>query len=166
MNDLVAGLCDELCGQVILRALATAMIYPIDWLVVRRRSFIVRHGRQIQQTLNLPNCVCVFTAEEPGMPDGDLRKASLVLSISFFFAGLGLFVTAPLKETLWDSWVLTLGVFNPICVTGGVWLVLLASKRERLSRVQRMTLAETEKLRGECDYGSSLEEDVAQIWTV
>ncbi|KAI2618604.1 hypothetical protein GGS26DRAFT_595896 [Hypomontagnella submonticulosa] len=140
----------EICGQILFRGIATAVIYTIDKQIVQRRDVLVRYGRQVQKTLDLPDCICVFTAEDPGMADDDIRLAGMFLSFSLFFACLVTFGRVSSRGTIWDPYVLGFGVVNPVCTFILVWLMLILAKRRRL--------------RGDMRY-RTLEEDMNSVWT-
>ncbi|KAH6887565.1 hypothetical protein B0T10DRAFT_73083, partial [Thelonectria olida] len=125
---------EQCCGQLVFRCLLTSFVLFVDSQIVERRDTIIHVGRLAQTNLHVPECLCVFTNEDPGMTDDNIRITGEVLMVSYFFAAMGLFLVAPKKGTLWDVYALGLGIVNPACVGFVMWLYLLLSKRERLSR--------------------------------
>ncbi|KAI0382220.1 hypothetical protein F5Y04DRAFT_280005 [Hypomontagnella monticulosa] len=83
---MVAECLCEICGQVTMRGIATIITYTVDRHIVQRRDIVVRYGRQAQKSLNLPDSICIFTAEDPGILDGDLRTACSLWGFSLVFA--------------------------------------------------------------------------------
>jgi hypothetical protein len=126
---------EQCCGQCMFRCLLIGFVLFVDSQIVERRDTIIHVGRLVQTNLHVPECLCVFTEEDPGMSDDDIRITGEIMMVSYFFAAMGLFLVAPKKGTLWDAHVLGLGIINPLCVGFVMWLYLLVSKRERSGRM-------------------------------
>ncbi|KAI0103113.1 hypothetical protein F4776DRAFT_668904 [Hypoxylon sp. NC0597] len=157
MEECLGGLCAEICGRFVLNGLATAVLFIVEKQIVQRRELVIRRGRQAQRILHVPECLTVFTEEEPGMLDSDIRLAGTCLSISYFFASLAIFCVATLGASIWGPSFWIFGIANPLCVSTVIWLMLIESKRRRL----RYTKVEADQ---EILIDRSFEEDVRSMW--
>ncbi|KAL7624671.1 hypothetical protein AAE478_006241 [Parahypoxylon ruwenzoriense] len=157
MEECLRGICGEICGKFVLNGLATAVLFIIEKQIVQRRELVIRLGRQAQRILHMPECLCVFTEEEPGMLDSDIRMAGTCLSISYLFASLAVLGATTLRASFRDPWVWTFGIAIPLCVSMLVWLMLIESKRRRLCYT---TLEADQEI-----IDSSFEEDVHSFWS-
>lgn len=151
MEDTMAECCEWILGRILL----SAYIYLIEKQIVSRRAFITKHGRLLQDYLQIPVCLWVFSKEDPGMADDELRVSAVLLGISFLMAGLALGAVMPMKGTFWDPWVIGLGIVNPIGVVVLCWFGLVLAKRQRLSWVRRHGYNPPEE---------SLEQSIQGVW--
>lgn len=127
----------ECCGFVLSRLFLTAYIFLIETQIVERRESIIKNGRALQDSLHIPECICVFTKEDPGMADENLRWGGIALAFSFLFAVLGLGCRLPSVGTFWDSGVIFLGLVIPTCINSLTFLILILAKRRRSSFLRR-----------------------------
>ena len=119
-------------AHVIFRCFLTAVVHITEKHVVERRESIIRYGRQLQDNLRLPDCIRVFAATDPGMPDGDIRIAAYVLGLCGFLAVVaGLY---GLTSTIRDPLVLFPGIIGPGCAILLLWLGLALAKRRRVAQ--------------------------------
>ncbi|KAH7274183.1 hypothetical protein B0J15DRAFT_122591 [Fusarium solani] len=97
---------------------------------------VIYYGQRTQRAFCLPECICVFSDEAPGMPEYDFWMAQRALTVSFIACGWTLLVTMPEQHlTYWDPWVIGLGFVNPVVVVAIVWHRLVQSKRRRLAQI-------------------------------
>jgi hypothetical protein len=123
----------QFMAHIIFRCFLLAVVRAIDKYIVPRRDSIIRRGRQLQDLLRLPECICIFAKTDPGMPDRDIRFSAEVLSL----CGLLSFLTGLLVldgVAIGDSLVLVMGVAVPGSMVCLLWLGLALSKRHRLRR--------------------------------
>ncbi|KAI1760648.1 hypothetical protein GGR53DRAFT_74354 [Hypoxylon sp. FL1150] len=92
------------------------------------------------------------------MPDADIRMAGTCLGISYLLAVPTVFYATTLSVSLWGLWIWTFGIASPLCVSIGIWAVLVKSKWER-ERTRYKRLEE-----GRMVPERSLEEDVRGVW--
>lgn len=123
-----------LVASVTWRSIVTIIIWIIEKQVVSRKHRVIAVGRHLQHLLHVPECLSVFTFEDPGMADDDIRLSALVICSSVFGVFLAFFVIMPIQETIWSGWILGFGIANPCCVCILVWVQLIVARRRRLSR--------------------------------
>lgn len=126
-------------------------MYAIEKTVVERRDFITRIGRRIQDDLDIPKCLHIFTKEDPGIPADVLRIVALMLSVVYFVAFLVAVSRPPSVYTIWDPWFLGMGVVTPTCMTVLLWFFLALVRRRR-----SIELREGRPERKEEDFGTTL----------
>lgn len=114
-------------GAVIFDSIA----FIIEHYIVERRELVIRHGRQLQRYLRLPDCLCIFAETDPGMLDDDIRLASMLLAIASFSSILGLL--AGIAEGTISHAVLIAGIVLPTCLIILLWLLLCLSRRRLVS---------------------------------
>ena len=122
------GCLAELVIGFISRGLLTGFVFLIDRQIVQRRDLVVRLGRRAQDIFHLPEWMCVFTAEDPGMSYNNIRMSASLLGFSYLWVPFAFFLLMPMKGTIWDPWVLGLGVVNPACFSFFTWLTLIFLK--------------------------------------
>lgn len=93
-----------------------------------RRDLHVRRGRRLQRALRLPECMCVFAEEDPGVMDTDLEIAFLCWFSGAWFILFEL-IAMFARRAIWDPMVLGCGLFAPVFCFGTAWLVLRCGKR-------------------------------------
>lgn len=123
-----------LVANIVYRGALTFLACFIENHIVQRRHIIIKIGRQLQYGLNIPECLHIITAEDPGLTDHDIRISAFILCISFFCAAFTCCVVVPARRTVLDTWVFCAVVINPYCVCILLWLHLIFVKRRRLSR--------------------------------
>jgi len=79
----------------------------------------------------MPECLRIITKTDPGMPDEVIRMSAELIGFSCLLSALGP-AAALSKGTIWNPWVLGMGVIGPGCSMSLTWLVLVLSKRRRL----------------------------------
>ncbi|KAI1354187.1 hypothetical protein F5Y01DRAFT_321841 [Xylaria sp. FL0043] len=138
--------CSELLGyllfQIIMRSVAFAMVVFADRLIVQRRELIVRIGRRLQTIIHLPQCLCAFTAHDPGISKRSLRNScflimfsltiSSVMALAICFGGPG-------------ALIIGLSIMNPIVCSLIVWIVLAITKQSENSSSLDQTPSNLEK---------------------
>lgn len=107
----------------------SAVIILVDAQIVQRRDTIVQRGRELQNSLHIPNCLRVFAEADPGMLKEDLRAAAHFLVLACAMVVFGVLV-AFLKWTVRDSSVLGAAVIGPLCIVLLVWLGLILGRRK------------------------------------
>jgi len=70
------------------------------------------------------------------MEDESIRTGAEFVGVACVFAIFGLGIIAPLKRTIWDVYVLVLGVAVPICLVFMAWTALICDRRERDKRLR------------------------------
>jgi hypothetical protein len=147
MNECAGEFAARFMAECCFRTSLTVYLVVIEYQIVQRRDVLITHGRKVQNMLHLPKGMCVFSEEDPGMPDDDIRVSAMSLSISFTLAILAILLVACTKATVvfWDPWILGFVVVNPICVTVTVWLLLALSKRKRAHTGGRIHTESAEK---------------------
>ncbi|KAI6084140.1 hypothetical protein F4821DRAFT_177838 [Hypoxylon rubiginosum] len=159
MEECLAECCGQICVRLSFLGLATAMLHIVDKLIVQRRELVIRLGRQAQRILHVPECLRVFSDEEPGMLDGDIRMAGTCLIISYLIATTPFLVATLLGASLWGPGTWTLGIANPLCVSIVVLVELIKSKRKREGPCCK-TLEEGHAIRDR-----SLDDDMRFLWS-
>ncbi|KAF3763298.1 hypothetical protein M406DRAFT_73915 [Cryphonectria parasitica EP155] len=100
--DECAGQCmGECCMNVTCRVFLTIGVVVIDRLVVAQSDTIIQRGRQTQRALHLPQCMCVFSDEDPGMSRREIRMAGKLLGLATLAFAFGILI-AVLKGTMLD----------------------------------------------------------------
>ncbi|KAI1461005.1 hypothetical protein F4805DRAFT_454454 [Annulohypoxylon moriforme] len=133
MDDCMAGLCTEICGELVLNVLATTFLFIADKLFVQRRQSVIWIGRRTQRILHIPECLCVFTEEDPGMLDSDIRMSGTVLILTYFMAGMAMLSTTVMRPDARVAWLCFSGIILPLSSLMIIWLGLILSKRRRFS---------------------------------
>ncbi|KAF4464786.1 hypothetical protein FALBO_8376 [Fusarium albosuccineum] len=139
-NRAMEEFLGECLGPCLCRTTASIYLYLVDVYIIQpRRHVIIQRGRRLQAALGLPECLCSFAQQDPGMAGDDMRTAAGLLGVSWLLsAAVGLWVVMPSSTgTLLDPLVLGLGIVNPICMVCLVWLHLILSKRSRVSYLRR-----------------------------
>ncbi|KAI0809332.1 hypothetical protein GGR55DRAFT_170227 [Xylaria sp. FL0064] len=126
--------CSELLGyllfQVIARSFASAMVIFADQLIVQRRGLIVRIGRRFQTIFHLPQCLCAFTAHDPGISKRSLRNSCFLIMFSLTISSLmALAICFGGAGVLRNPLVIGLSIINPIVCSLTVWIVLVITKQ-------------------------------------
>lgn len=133
-------MCDECiaecCFHVVFRCLLTGIILVVDWLVIRRKAFIVHHGRRIQDFLRLPEPLHTFAKTDPGIQDLQLQRSSHVLVFIWLSQAFSL-LTACITRKVWCLVVLVPGIVIPGFLFCPLYLWLVVSRR-KLSATQRL----------------------------
>lgn len=101
---------DEIAGAICARVIMAGWMYAIEKTIVERRDLITRIGRRIQDDLDVPECLHIFTKQDPGIPADILRVTAVTLSLVYFFAFLVVVFRSPFAEPIWDPWVLGMGL--------------------------------------------------------
>ncbi|KAK4151874.1 hypothetical protein C8A00DRAFT_35444 [Chaetomidium leptoderma] len=92
--------------QCAFRSVLAVGYLLVDAILLPRRDTIIRRGRQVQDTLRLPNCLRVFSDRlEPGMTDCQIRIAGQFSVFAGLFVVLGSIV-ALLEGTMLDPGII------------------------------------------------------------
>jgi hypothetical protein len=107
------------------------MVLITERQFVQRRKLIVGTGRWFQRTLHLPQYLCAFTTDDPGITKNALRKSAMVmmasLTVASLFVGPAFYING--LGDLRNPFVLGFGIVNPIFFSSMVWIVLAITKQ-------------------------------------
>lgn len=125
------GACAEFIVKICCRGFFALGAVLIDYQVVQRRDAVIRLGRNVQRTLHIPDCMCVFSDTDPGMEDESIRMGAQLVGLACVLVIFGLGMVAPLKGTILDACVLSIGVAAPLFLVLIAWVALIYDRRRR-----------------------------------